>query len=229
MWSIANEPRTSPIAAEPYFANVAKFTRSLDKTRPITASIATGVFDDKAGKSLDIISFNRYQSWYSNPGKLDMIKQRTIDEACSWRKKYNKPVLISEYGADTVPGLHISPAYVWSEEFQKASYSQHFKAFDFLRAECNFIGEFVWNFADFKTAQTVMRVGGNKKGVFTRERQPKSAAYLLRKRYHSLSNTLHNNPLPHDLFLYFIDSAEISIWHRFHLDDNDDGAHGGNV
>ena len=36
------------------------------------------------------------------------------------------------------------------------------------------VGEQVWNFADFTTSG-IMRVGGNKKGVFTRDRQPKAA------------------------------------------------------
>lgn len=45
------------------------------------------------------------------------------------------------------------PAYVWSEEFQTEVFSRHFKAFDALRRKKWFIGEFVWNFADFKTAQ----------------------------------------------------------------------------
>ena len=45
------------------------------------------------------------------------------------------------------------------------------------------VGEHVWNFADFATAAGVMRVDGNKKGVFTRERRPKTAAHLLRRRW----------------------------------------------
>ena len=45
----------------------------------------------------------------------------------------------------------------------------------------------VWNFADFMTKQAVQRVLGNKKGVFTRQRQPKAAAHLIRRRYHALA------------------------------------------
>jgi len=37
---------------------------------------------------------------------MDMINDRVYGEAEAWHKKYNKPVLISEYGADTMPGLH---------------------------------------------------------------------------------------------------------------------------
>ena len=45
------------------------------------------------------------------------------------------------------------------------------------------VGEQVWNFADFRTVSGTARVGGNKKGVFTRDRQPKAAAHLLRRRW----------------------------------------------
>lgn len=65
---------------------------------------------------------------------------------------------MSEYGSDTVEGLHLLPAYVWSEEFQSQQFSKHFEAFDKLRNEGFFIGEFVWNFADFKTAQSKIRI-----------------------------------------------------------------------
>ena len=47
----------------------------------------------------------------------------------------------------------------------------------------NFVGEQVWNFADFATSQGLLRVQGNKKGVFTRERKPKLAAHYLRERW----------------------------------------------
>ena len=45
------------------------------------------------------------------------------------------------------------------------------------------VGEQMWNFADFATTSGIMRVGGNKKGAFTRDRQPKAAAFALRRRW----------------------------------------------
>jgi beta-glucuronidase len=48
------------------------------------------------------------------------------------------------------------------------------------------VGEQVWNFADFATVPGVMRVGGNRKGIFTRERKPKAAAYVLHHRWRGL-------------------------------------------
>ncbi|NLE97303.1 MAG: hypothetical protein GX596_04865, partial [Propionibacterium sp.] len=38
-------------------------------------------------------------------------------------------------------------------------------------------------FADFQTVPGIMRVGGNKKGMFERDRAPKAAAYHIRQRW----------------------------------------------
>lgn len=47
--------------------------------------------------------------------------------------------------------------------------------------ELSFIcGEHIWNFADFKTKEVLQRVRGNRKGVFTRDRQPKMSAHYLK-------------------------------------------------
>lgn len=46
------------------------------------------------------------------------------------------------------------------------------------------------------------RVGGNKKGIFTRDRQPKMAAYHVRKRYYALEMEIDGTPLPHNLENY---------------------------
>jgi beta-galactosidase/beta-glucuronidase len=45
------------------------------------------------------------------------------------------------------------------------------------------LDEHLWNFADFATGPSFMRVDGNKKGVFTRDRRPKMAAHDLRRRW----------------------------------------------
>lgn len=36
-----------------------------------------------------------------------MITNRVVDEAIAWNAKHHKPVLMSEYGADTIEGLHL--------------------------------------------------------------------------------------------------------------------------
>ena len=43
----------------------------------------------------------------------------------------------------------------------------------------------VSTFADFMTSAGLKRFDGNKKGIFTRQRQPKNVAFLLRDRWHN--------------------------------------------
>lgn len=45
------------------------------------------------------------------------------------------------------------------------------------------IGEMSWAFADFKTPEGVTRIRGNRKGLFTKDRQPKFAANYLKERW----------------------------------------------
>jgi len=68
----------------------------------------------------------------------------------------------------------------WSEEFQADLLDRYHAAFDRIDAV---IGEQVWNFADFATSPSIVRVDGNRKGVFTRDRRPKMAAHRLRARW----------------------------------------------
>ncbi|KAI5637259.1 glycosyl hydrolases family 2, TIM barrel domain-containing protein [Phthorimaea operculella] len=143
------------------------------------ADTLDGLLRVSMGDILDLI--------YNHTGTMVNIARNVIDEAKAWRQYHNKPVIMTEYGADTLDGLHRLPEYVWSEEYQVALMSEHFKAFDKLRRDGFFNGEFIWNFADFMTAQTYTRVGGNKKGIFTRQRQPKASAHHLRARYLALA------------------------------------------
>lgn len=48
------------------------------------------------------------------------------------------------------------------------------------------------------------RVGGNKKGILTRNREPKASAHLLRRRYWALANELDGADVPDDLSGYVI-------------------------
>jgi beta-glucuronidase len=108
MWSIANEPKSSLEEAQSYFKKVAEHARSLDSTRPITAATDENFDNDLMSQSLDVLMINRYYGWYSDTGYPQVIQKQMINNIESWHKAYNnKPIMISEYGADTVTGLHM--------------------------------------------------------------------------------------------------------------------------
>ncbi|KAB7495571.1 Beta-glucuronidase, partial [Armadillidium nasatum] len=105
-------------------------------------------------------------------------------------------IMLNRYYAWYSDTGHLNdPPFTWSEEYQGRLMIENFKAFDTLRESGFFFGEMIWNFADFMTVQGTNRVGGNRKGVFTRERQPKLSAHLLRERYLSLANQTSDSSL----------------------------------
>ena len=134
--------------------NVVNYVRQLDKTRPVTAALARQFYEDRVAQHLDVVGVNRYFGWYSYPGRLETIRTSTENDMGNWHHKYNKPFIMMEYGGDTYSGLHQLPELVWSEEYQTSLMSESFKAFDNLRKKGWFIGEMIWNFADFMTAQS---------------------------------------------------------------------------
>lgn len=73
--------------------------------------------------------------------------------------------MFTEYGADTVAGMHAIDDQMFTEEYQLNYYKANHKIVDRYP---QFIGEQTWNFADFETSNGIIRVQGNKKGIFTR-------------------------------------------------------------
>ena len=179
MISVANEAATNEADGEEYFREIIDYTKRV-WDRPVTVVEFYKADETFASKYVDVICINRYFGWYYDHGDLSVIHGQMIDELKKWYSIYNKPIIVTEFGADTVEGVHSLPEESFSEEFQKEYVSQNCSAFD----KCDFCsGEHVWNFADFKTKQGLTRIRGNRKGVFTRDRQPKLVAHFLRERW----------------------------------------------
>jgi beta-glucuronidase len=182
MWSIANEPASHEDGAREYFEPLVDVTRKLDPSRPICFAnfgLATSE-KDQITDMFDVLCLNRYYGWYENCGDLKLAESELEKDLLGWATKYGKPMIITEYGADTIAGLHAASVTPWSEEFQATLLQIYHRVFDRVDAV---IGEQVWSFSDFQTSQHVFRVDGNKKGIFTRDRRPKSGAQVLRQRW----------------------------------------------
>ncbi|WP_353510524.1 beta-glucuronidase [Intrasporangium sp.] len=185
LWSIANEPESDTEGAERYFRPLFEVARQLDPTRPVGfVNVMLAPYGKcRVSQFGDVLMLNRYYGWYVDTGELAAAEREWADELSGWARE-GKPIIITEYGADTYPGLHAQPPAPWSEEYQVAYLEMNHRVFDRFEAV---VGEQVWNFADFATTSGVNRVGGNKKGVFTRDRRPKAAAFLLRDRWQGKS------------------------------------------
>ncbi len=177
MWSVANEATTNRPESVPYFKKLSELVRSMDTTRPVTM-ITCKADEDMVMEFFDIVGVNLYPGWYHLPGQVSDAKddlRKTLEKMYA---KFKKPIFITEFGADTISGLHTLPAEQWSEEYQTELI---LGLIEVMRELDYVVGEHIWNFADFRTAQNFVRVGGNKKGVFTRERHPKMVAHFLKK------------------------------------------------
>lgn len=186
MWSIANEPDTEhfPQAAYDYFYPLYELAHACDpQNRPVTLVCCQNDYTkDIITRAMDVCCVNRYYGWYNLSGDLDAACDAWNTELDFWAG-IGKPLMLTEYGADTYPGVHNTNGEMFSEEYQLDYYSR-------INAELDkrpfFIGEQVWNFADFATIQGPMRVDGNKKGLLTRDRRPKLAAHYFRRRWHGI-------------------------------------------
>ncbi|XP_020862670.1 beta-glucuronidase [Phascolarctos cinereus] len=187
MWSVANEPASQLAPAAYYLKTVIGHTKALDPTRPVTFVSNSKPEVDHGAPYVDVICINSYYSWYHDFGHLEVIQLQVNTQFENWYKLYQKPIIQSEYGAEAIPGLHQDPPLMFSEEYQKFVLQQYHLALDQKRKDY-VIGELIWNFADFMTDQSPQRVVGNKKGIFTRQRQPKGSAFLLRERYWKIAN-----------------------------------------
>jgi beta-glucuronidase len=152
--------------------------RELDPTRPVTVVTVMGGPQSWMEKC-DVICMNRYWGWYTLGGQLDLARQKLADELDQVWNRFHKPIIMTEFGADTIAGYHGHPNVMWTEEYQADYMRFHLE----VAAERDFVaGMQLWNFADFAAVQSIARVGGiNHKGVFTRARAPKMAVYVLRE------------------------------------------------
>lgn len=192
-WSIGNEPLTKPFhtlgdtpaeapaRGKAFFDDIFDHIHALDHTRPATLVSVQGGPADWLAKG-DFICTNSYNGWYAVSGRLEDAAQVLEKEMSALHALYpDKPLMITEFGADAVAGMHDQPALMWDEEYQAAVIAMYLR---FADKHDWVIGTHPWAFADFRTSQSVGRVDGlNFKGVFTRDRRPKLAAHRLREKW----------------------------------------------
>ena len=143
--------------------------------------------EDYAYKFADIVGINRYFGWYGypqwgrpgEPGDLTRARELLDKELDVFRETIGeKPIVMTEFGADAIAGHHSMYCLQFTEEFQAEMLKTYIQLF---QGRTDIAGMHIWHFADFSTNQDPLRVQGNRKGIFSRNREPKIAAYAVRK------------------------------------------------
>lgn len=186
LWSIANETPVSE-ARNIFLGKLAKKVKELDKTRLVTAALDTHsggeserIIDDPLGEFVDVIGINNYCGWYSGtPESCPEIK---------WKNTYDKPVIMSEYGAAALQGYHGESNERWTEEYQVSVYEsniQMMRGIDFLA------GASPWLLMDFRSARRHLKKiqkDFNRKGLISEQGVRKKAFYTLQEYYKNENN-----------------------------------------
>lgn len=185
IWSVANETPLSD-ARLTFLKNLVAHARSLDATRLMSAAMerhyindTTQMIDDPLGEYLDVLGCNEYVGWYDGlPEKADRLE---------WRSKYQKPLVMSEFGGDALYGHHGDAATRWTEEYQESIYQHQIamlKKIPFLR------GTSPWILTDFRSPRRPLpniQDYWNRKGLISNRGEKKKAFYVLQHWYRELN------------------------------------------
>ncbi|HWH57079.1 MAG TPA: glycoside hydrolase family 2 TIM barrel-domain containing protein [Terriglobales bacterium] len=182
IWSIANETPINP-ERNTFLKSMADYARSLDSTRLIGAASdkATHIdaqhmaLNDPLGEYLDVIGLNEYIGWYFG-------KKEDADQI-QWSFKYQKPVIITEFGGGAQYGLHGDSDTRFTEEYQADLYRHQLTMLNKIPA---LAGMSPWVLMDFRSPRRTLagiQDYYNRKGLFSDGGQRKQAFYVLQKFY----------------------------------------------
>ncbi len=158
LWGVGNENADTD-ARLFFMRSLAEQAREQDPTRLIGAACLINRKDfrieDRLAEHLDVIGLNEYFGWYEEgyEGLLKLLANSNPD----------RPVVISETGAEAAPGFRDNSHLLFSEDRQAAMLSEQVRIGD----ACPYIaGIFPWLLYDFRSQrrQTRYQQGWNRKG-----------------------------------------------------------------
>jgi beta-glucuronidase len=180
LWSVSNETPNNPTRTK-FLTDLANEARRLDPTRLITSAIigpkpngVEMVNDDPLCDVLDVIGQNEYIGWYEmTPEDADKIH---------WTFP-QKPVIMSEFGAEAKFGNHGAVNQRWTEE-QQVYVLQH--QLVMLNKIPQLRGATPWILMDFRSPTRnipKLQDGYNRKGLISEDGKKKQSFFLFQKSY----------------------------------------------
>ncbi len=185
LWGILNECDSYTAFGRSQYERQFAQVRALDPSRPVTyASCHHG--DERKPKTdicqdlPDVCGWNFYHNWYEQLDPAEGLR-RALGR---WEEKMaGKPMIVSEFGADALPG-YFDPRRVakWSEERQVVALLE---CLDVYLDHPRLAGFFIWQFCDVRVDEAFAprrpRVMNNK-GLVDEHRRPKLAFEAVARR-----------------------------------------------
>ncbi len=173
VWSIGNENADTD-ARLAFKQNLAATARRHDPTRLISAACLINKtnfrLEDRLAETLDIVAINEYYGWYEPDmtGLEHTLAAYDID----------KPLFISEVGADALAGHHGGEADLFTEDCQAAIYREQIRRLANFPALC---GLSPWLLYDFRSdrRQNTFQQGWNRKGLIAADKTTRKAAFAV--------------------------------------------------
>jgi len=180
IWSVGNE---TPISAprNAFMGKLVATARGQDDTRLVAAALEIHrkgndiTVEDPLADQIDLVSFNEYAGWYW-ASNAEMLNYR-------FDIKVDKPVMITEFGADALGGYHADPDTRWSEEYQDTLYKNQFKM---LAGIPGLRGLTPWILVDFRSPRRqhpYFQDGWNRKGLISDDGKKKQAFWTMKRHY----------------------------------------------
>ena len=178
IWGVGNENADTDDRLA-FMSGLAERARDADPTRLVAAAclINHEAFrvEDRLAEHLDVIGLNEYYGWYE-PAFEDFA--RLLDNSAP-----DRPIVISETGADALAGRRGPDSELFTEERQASVIS---KQMDVITARPFVAGQFPWILYDFRSLrrQTSVQRGWNRKGLIAEDKITRKLAFkVLAERY----------------------------------------------
>lgn len=182
IWSVGNENADTDDRLK-FMGNLAACAHKMDPTRMVSAACLVNfeknAIEDRLTEHLDIIGLNEYCGWYT--ADLRMLPELFANSAP------DKPVIITEFGADAYPDYHGTITDKGTEECQAFVYE---KQIENIRKISYIKGMTPWILHDFRCPRrtAITQRYYNTKGLVSKDRKHKKMAFfVLQAFYHELA------------------------------------------
>lgn len=178
IWSVGNENADSDERLA-FMKNLADTAHAADENRLVSAaclvSFRENAIADRLAEHLDVIGLNEYFGWYTPDFRL--LPQLFENSHPT------KPVIVTELGADALPGHHGTITDKGTEECQVYVYEKQvetLRGIDYVR------GMTPWILYDFRCPRRTSVIQGyyNRKGLLNPEKTYKKPAFYVLQRYY---------------------------------------------